>query len=122
MDDEVFVTSKICMVKDVGLNNTLFGGNMLAWVDEAAAIFAMKATHMPNLVTRHLKEIDFHLPVKVGTILDFEASNTHIGDTSISFCISVTDYYDHSKVYFATYITMVAVDENGNRTKILGKE
>jgi len=34
------VTTKICMTLDIGVNNSLFGGNMMSLLDEAAAAYA----------------------------------------------------------------------------------
>jgi acyl-CoA thioesterase YciA len=50
--------------KDMGLPLNLFGGNLLAWVDEAATAYATEYCHTPNMVT--LNEMMFNESVKAG--------------------------------------------------------
>lgn len=79
------ITSKICMTKDVGLNGNLFGGHIMAWADEAAAIFAHQTTKEKTLVTMKFGEFLFKKPVKEGDIVEFFCGDSHIGKTSVSF-------------------------------------
>lgn len=121
------IMSRMCMTKDVGMGGNLFGGYMLAWADEASAIFARTYTGMERFVTKHITDVDFKYPVKVGTILDFVASGVVIGNTSITFNMTVYDtnvdktFKNCNTVYLDTKFTMVAVDENGKRTSIQKK-
>lgn len=109
------ITSKMCMAKDVGMNGNLFGGNMLAWMDEAAAIFAHQITGEKRMVTKKFGEIVFVKPVKVGDIISFDCSHEQIGTSSIEFMIEA----DVNGTYvFFTNAVFVAVDENGVRKAI----
>jgi acyl-CoA thioesterase YciA len=109
------VSSKLCLVKDVGLNGNLFGGNMLAWMDEIAAIYAMKVTGEKSLVTLRFGEITFKRPVKVNDIVDFYCNVIKQGKTSVTIVIGgkVGD-----KIVFTTDCTFVAIDEEGNKKEI----
>ena len=110
------VTSKVCMGKDVGLNGNLFGGNMLAWIDESAYIFADGITNGRYfLVTKKFGEIVFEKPVKEGDIVHFNCGNVSVGNTSISFNISAVVNRD---TVFSTSVVFVAIDENGKKTEI----
>jgi acyl-CoA thioesterase YciA len=111
------VSSKLCLVKDVGVNGNLFGGNMMAWMDEIAAIYAMKITSENNLVTLRFGEILFKRPVKVNDIVDFYCEwDLRQGKTSIGFKIfALVD----NEIVFNTDCTFVAVDGNGNKKDIL---
>ena len=80
------VTSKICMTKDVGTNGNLFGGNMLAWMDEAAAIFAQQITGR-NVVSVRFAEIIFKKPVRQDDIIEFYCEKIKQGHTSVTFDI-----------------------------------
>jgi acyl-CoA thioesterase YciA len=112
------VSSKLCLVKDVGLNGNLFGGNMLAWMDEIAAIYAMKVTNEKSLVTLRFGEIQFKRPVKVNDTVDFlcELKEAGKGNTSVTFEIwgAVGNL-----VVFKTECTFVALDDEGNKKKII---
>ena len=113
------ITSKICMTKDVGLNDNLFGGYMLAWADEASAIYAREQCKYDRMVTRKISEVNFTKAVKVGTILKFYGDKPEFGTTSIKFTLIVKDNLDNE--YFRTDFVFVAIDENGNKT-LLSKE
>jgi acyl-CoA thioesterase YciA len=112
---EDIITSKMCMTKDVGTHGNLFGGIMMAWMDEAGAIFARKYTQSNHVVTVKFNEILFKYPVKVGQIVDFYAGNPVIGNTSISF--DLIGRVDEKEVV-KTGCIFVALDENGTPKKI----
>ena len=63
------ITSRICKLMDIGNRNTLFGGQMLAWLDEAAALYAMEITQCNDLLTYRLAETVFKRPVRHNDIL-----------------------------------------------------
>lgn len=109
------VSSKLCLVKNVGLNGNLFGGEMLAWMDEISAIYAHKKTNESHLVTLRFGEIKFITPVKKGDIVDFYCGNEKYGKTSISFDIQAKV---NDNIVFSTDTTFVAVDENGNKKEL----
>jgi len=126
------ITSKLCLVKNTGLNGNLFGGEMLAWMDETAAIFAhkelektLREKYSPlilmsqkdeiRLVTLRFGEIFFKKPVKVGDIVDFYCFNKQYGLTSLSFNIE-GKIKDES--VFLTDCTFVRVDKDGNKCNI----
>ncbi len=115
MKKNIPITSKMCMTRDVGTEGNLFGGNMMAWMDEAASIFARIYTGMPHLVTLKFSEVQFRRMVKVGQIVEFFASNPKVGRTSFSFDLEARVDED---VVFHTSTTFVALDEEGNPTEI----
>jgi acyl-CoA hydrolase len=108
---------KVCMKKDLGLNGTLFGGNLMSWIDEFAYIAAnVKTAHRNNFVTRQMGDINFDIPVREGNIVEFNADNFEIRNTSISFDILVTT---GQNVICETYVIFVAVDKDFKPTSIL---
>jgi acyl-CoA thioesterase YciA len=110
------ITSKICMTKDVGLHGNLFGGNMMAWADEAAGIYARLKCKYDFVVTRKIGEINFTKAVKVGTLLKFHGSDPEFGTTSIKFNMTVTD--SEGTIYFTTSFVFVAIDSEGKRKEL----
>jgi acyl-CoA thioesterase YciA len=59
------ISTKICKTSDIGVNDNLFGGTMLAWLDEAGGIMASSVCCSSNLVTLKIEEVLFKEPVKV---------------------------------------------------------
>jgi acyl-CoA hydrolase len=114
----VHVTSKLCMTRDVGLRRTLFGGNMMAWMDEAASIFAHQYTGELLLVTLKFGEIHFVNPVYEGHIVNFFVENPKVGRTSISF--DLEGVTDQNNLVVKTSAVFVAVDPDG-RPKLIEK-
>jgi acyl-CoA thioesterase YciA len=110
------ITSKVCMTKDLGLHGNLFGGNMMAWVDEAAAIYAREKCKYDLMVTRKIGEINFTKAVKAGTILKFYGFDPIFGTTSISFHVTVKDSQEN--VYFTTSFVFVAIDSEGKKVEL----
>lgn len=109
------ITQKICMTKDIGINGNLFGGNMMAWMDEAAAIYAGRWSQEPRLVTLKYTEIVFQRPVRVGDHVEFYGHNRRLGRTSISF--DLEGLVGGQRV-FHTNCTFVAVDNQGRSKPI----
>lgn len=79
------VTAYLCMTKDIGVGGNLFGGTMMAWMDEAAGIHAHRYTGVVRMVTLKYTELVFKEPVHVGDLVDFYASNPRVGRTSFTF-------------------------------------
>jgi acyl-CoA thioesterase YciA len=112
------ITSKLCMVKDLGVNGNLFGGFLCQWVDEAAAIHAHQFTGEKRMVTLKFNDMTFKKSIKEGEIIEFYAGKDKIGNTSHTFEIiaMVKDV-----LVFETTCVFVAVDKNGNKQKIWKK-
>lgn len=108
------VTASICMTKDIGTGGNLFGGVMLAWMDEAAGIYALGKTGQ-RMVTLKYTELVFKRPVRVGDLVEFYAGNPQVGRTSFTFEL---EGRVQREVVFHTMATFVAVDEAGKPTPI----
>lgn len=78
------VTRRLCLIKDTGHAGTLWGGTMMAWIDEAGAIYAgMKASN-ERMVTKLFTALDFQHPVKPGDFVDFHGRVVKVGTTSLT--------------------------------------
>ncbi len=116
MDEKVVkVASRLCMIKDLGVSGNLFGGNMMAWLDEVAAIFAIQVTGEENMVTVHYSDMTFKQPVKERDIVDFYCGKVRRGTTSVTFEIMARC---EEKTVFCADAVFVALDRNGMKKKI----
>lgn len=109
------------MAKDLGVHGNLFGGIMMAWVDEAASALAVSTCHTPNMVTVKVDELVFKKKVKEGFQIRIYGEVAQIGNTSISFRIEarqVSVYTGEESVVVSTNITFVRIDESGSPTPI----
>ncbi|MBD3165682.1 acyl-CoA thioesterase [bacterium] len=109
------INAQMCLTKDVGTHGNLFGGRMLAWMDESAAIFARTYTGETHVVTLRFSETLFIQPVKVGEIVEFRASDPQVGRTSITF--QLEGRVKETSVFRNT-CTFVVLDEEGKPKRI----
>jgi acyl-CoA thioesterase YciA len=115
----VRVSTYLCMTKDVGVGGNLFGGVMMAWMDEAAAIYAHQYTGCRRMVTLRYTELLFKKVVKVNDIVEIFADNPRVGRTSITFDL---EGRVDGNVVFHTTCTFVAIDGEGKPAPIPARE
>jgi len=99
----------------------LFGGNLLKWVDETAWICASLDYPQCRFVTVGMDKVEFRKSVRQGAILRFEVKQGKVGTTSIQYFVEV--FSDDLKagtrdMIFATTITFVCMDREGNKAAI----
>lgn len=115
------ITTHVCMVKDIGVHGNLFGGIMMAWIDEAASAMAVSICHTPNMVTIKVDELVFKKKVKEGFLIRIYGEVEHMGNTSLTFKIEarkVSVYTGEEDVVVTTNTTFVRIDEEGKPTPI----
>ena len=117
--------SQFVMPDHINVVGTLFGGQMIAWVDLAAAKVShrfLKGSDVDGAVTRTIDKVEFKEPVYLGDWVNFLATIISIGKTS--FTIQVEAYAEgrHSDPRLACVATLVMVavkkDVDGNYNKI----
>ena len=63
-------TRKLIRPGDLNPRGTLFGGQLLKWIDEEAAIFAMCQLENSNIVTKIISEINFVNTAILGDVIE----------------------------------------------------
>ncbi|MBO9481674.1 MULTISPECIES: hotdog domain-containing protein [Gammaproteobacteria] len=95
----------------------LFGGTLLAWIDEEAAIYAScKMGPGKLLVTKYMSEIDFVSSAACGDILEFGIEVVSTGKTSLTICCVVRNKVNRQVIIVVDRIVFVCVDEMGTPT------
>lgn len=115
------VTKKIVMAKDIGIHGNLFGGILMAWIDEAAAAYATEYCYTPNLVTVRVGELIFKKPLKAGQHIRIYAEVIALGNTSITLQLEAHKYSLYSgeeTLVCSTNLTFVRIDDDGSPTPI----
>jgi acyl-CoA thioesterase YciA len=74
--------ARIVQPADANSLGTLFGGEAMRFMDEAAAMAAIRYTH-GSVATAHVDAVDFHHPVPIGALLEASARVTAVGRTSL---------------------------------------
>ncbi len=111
---------KIVYPESLNDQGSLFGGNLLRWVDECAYITATLDFPGNRFVTIGLDDVEFKHPIKPGEILRFSVQQTRKGSTSVSYQVTVTGekFAPKDQVLFATNIAFVNVDNDGIKQPI----
>ena len=65
-----FHTRKWVKPEDLNANETLFGGRVLAWIDEEAALYSIIQLENKRVVTKYMSEINFMSTAKKGDIVE----------------------------------------------------
>src|SRR5690606_39155206 len=105
---------------DTNFHNTLFGGKLLAHIDDLAAIAAIKHCRNP-VVTASIDSVDFLTPVRAGDAILIEAFVTWTRNTSMEVFVRVITenlVTEEKKVCNTAFLTFVAIDENGKPTPV----
>ena len=85
----VMVKKQSVRYEHLNYHGTLFGGQMTAWIDESAGIFAMEIMRSKRIVTLKISEIMFKEPVKLGDILEYSCKIAKKGNTSLTVGVRV---------------------------------
>ena len=105
----------VMMPKDTNAHGTIFGGVILSYIDQAAAVEA-KRHGASFVVTVAMREVVFHEPVYVGDLVSFYTRLVKIGNTSITIGVEVFaqrgDVPDRSVKVTGAEVTFVNLDEN----------
>ena len=109
------------MPADLNQNGDVFGGWVMAQVDVAGAIPAMRRAR-GRVATISVNSFQFRQPVSVGDILSLYAEVVRVGTTSLIVRVEVFAERDYAtpevvKVTEAE-LTYVAIDETGNKREV----
>ena len=94
MSDSYLAIQVVMMPRDTNPHGTIFGGVILSYLDQAAAIGARREVVRaggapPFLVTVAMNRVEFHQPVLVGDVVRFLTRLVRIGRTSITMHVNV---------------------------------
>jgi len=108
-----FHTRKWVKPEDLNPNETLFGGRLLAWIDEEAALYAIIQLENPRVVTKHMTEINFNASAKQGDIIELGLDVIKFGKTSLTLKCEARNKMTRETILTIESITMVNLDEFG---------
>ena len=105
---------------DTNNHNTLFGGKLMAHIDDVAALAAMKLARGP-VVTASTDSVDFLHPIKVNDEVSLEAFVTWTHHTSMEVFVKIVaeDLITGERTVCATsFLTFVAIGKDGRPTPV----
>ncbi len=108
-------TSELMMPHNANVLGPVFGGVILAMMDKAAAVAAIRHARR-SCVTVSIDRVDFKEPIHVGELVVMKASVNYAGRTSMEVGVRVEAENMVSGVRRHTnsaYLTFVAIDAEG---------
>tara|TARA_Y100000310_G_scaffold72870_1_gene69012 strand:+ start:135 stop:536 length:402 start_codon:yes stop_codon:yes gene_type:complete len=118
------ISTHFVKTQDVGYHGNLFGGVMLAWLDEAAAAYAAQVADTPRMVTRHIASLTFEKPCRPGQIIKVYGDVAKVGKTSLRLNIEArrhSVYNGTQRTVVRTQMTFVRIDGDGEAIPISEK-
>ena len=115
-----FHTRKWVKPEDLNANGTLFGGKLLAWIDEEAALYSIVQLENSKVVTKFMSEINFMSAAKQGDIVEIGIDVIQFGKSSLVLKCEVRNMMTREKIITIDNITMVNLGVDG-KPKAHGK-
>lgn len=111
-----FHTRKWVKPEDLNPNGGLFGGSLLRWIDEEAAIYAIVQLENPKVVTKYMSEINFVSSARQGDIIELGITATAFGNTSITMYCEVRNKITRKSILTIDKIVFVNINDHGEPT------
>jgi len=108
-----FHTRKWIKPEDLNPNGTLFGGSLLRWIDEEAAIYAIIQLDNHRVVTKYMSEINFVSSAKKGDIIELGILATNFGRSSLTLRCQVRNKLTRKTILEIERIVFVNLDDDG---------
>ncbi len=108
-----FHTRKWVKPEDLNPNGTLFGGRLLQWIDEEAALYAIIQLENQKVVTKFISEINFISSAKTGDIIEIGLEPVKFGKTSLTLRCEVRNKMTWKNILSIERIVMVNLGPDG---------
>jgi len=111
------ISTHLVKKSDLGTHQNLCGGKLMAWIDAAAAAYAMQVCDTPRMVTVKIDECVFKKPAKEGQLIKMYGEVESIGITSLTLYMEARShnvYSGNQTIILSTKIKFVRIDETGD--------
>lgn len=115
-----FHTRKWVKPEDLNPNGSLFGGKLLAWIDEELALYSIVQLENPKIVTKHMSEINFRSSARQGDIVEIGIDVVKFGNTSLTLKCEARNMMTRETIITIDETVMVNLGEDG-KPKAHGK-
>ncbi len=98
---------------DLNANETLFGGCVLAWIDEEASLYSIIQLENKKVVTKYMSEINFMSTATKGDIIEIGIDVISFGKSSLNLNCEVRNKMTRETIVTVDNIIMVNLGEDG---------
>lgn len=110
------ITRHLVMPNELNPNHTIFGGQLLAWLDVDLYLYLTEKVRDKYMVTYSMDKVYFKNPAYLGEIIEVHGAIKKIQRTRISVlgkAIAVDPETQARRVIIECEISYVAIDDNG---------
>ena len=118
--DSVAIQTKVVLPHETNTLGKLFGGALLAWMDEIAAVAAHRHSKQA-VVTVSVNHVSFYVPIDLGEIVTLKAKLSRAFGSSMEIIIDVSiedRVTGEIKESNQAIYTFVAVDKDGKSIRV----
>jgi acyl-CoA hydrolase len=108
-----FHTRKWVKPQDLNPNGSLFGGQLLAWIDEEAALYTIIQFENSKIVTKFISEINFMSSAVQGDIVELGIDVVKFGKSSVTLKCEARNKMTRETILTVDNIVMVNLGEDG---------
>ncbi|UGU17133.1 acyl-CoA thioesterase [Sinomicrobium kalidii] len=108
-----FHTRKWVKPEDLNPNGTLFGGRLLQWIDEEAALYAIIQLENKKVVTKFMSDINFVDSAGEGDVIEIGIDVVKFGKSSLILRCEVRNKMTRMTIISIERIVMVNLGEDG---------
>ena len=108
-----FHTRKWVKPEDLNPNGTLFGGRLLQWIDEEAALYAIAQLENTKIVTKYISDINFQDKAEKGDIVEIGMDVVKFGKSSLTLRCEVRNMMTRKSIISIETIIMVNLGKDG---------
>ncbi|WMI67312.1 acyl-CoA thioesterase [Mangrovimonas sp. YM274] len=108
-----FHTRKWVKPEDLNPNGTLFGGQLLAWIDEEVALYTVIQLENSKVVTKYISEINFTSSAKEGDIIEIGIEVVKFGKSSLTLKCEARNKMTRETILTVDNIVMVNLGPDG---------
>ena len=108
-----FKTRKLIKYEDLNSRGSLFGGQLLKWIDEEASIYTVCQLETNKIVTKLMSEINFMKPAYLNDMIEIGVDVVSFGRTSITLEVVARIKDTKNEILKIDEMVFVSIDENG---------
>jgi len=112
-----FLSRRLVMPTDLNSRGTLFGGRLLAWIDEECSVYAAVESGADLVLTKYISEMDFQSPAYLGDVVQIGVEITSSTRVSITLKCTVRELRTKRKIVKIDRLVFIAIDEKGRPTR-----
>ena len=120
VSESEMTTARLMMPTDANVLGNVFGGSIMKYMDEIAAIVAWRHAGT-NVVTASIDRMNFYAPVFVGNLLLLKAAVNYVGTTSMEIGVRIEAVDPSTRKGTHTgscYLTYVGLNSKGRPTPV----